>query len=278
MQRQVPGQDAAPVAVVIEDDPDLRGILATVLAADGFAVVECADGFAGVAAVEEHHPVLTTCDIHMPGMDGYAVLKRIRTFDDSYVIMISSLSAEIDVVAALEAGADDYLTKPFSPRELRARVHAMLRRAHPGQPVPTGATSAPTAVAPPLPEPEPVPAPLPIPTPGPETGPETSQATSQATSPATGPAADWLVVRGLELHPATRTTLLDDRPLSLPPAEFDLLATLAATPGGTRTAEELRATLGVDQAALEQATIGLHRTLGPGWVVVVPGTGLRLRP
>jgi DNA-binding response OmpR family regulator len=265
MQRQVPGQDAAPVAVVIEDDPDLRGILATVLAADGFAVVECADGFAGVAAVEEHHPVLTTCDIHMPGMDGYAVLKRIRTFDDSYVIMISSLSAEIDVVAALEAGADDYLTKPFSPRELRARVHAMLRRAHPGQPVPTGATSAPTAVAPPLPEPEPVPAPLPTPT-RPETGPERR------------PAVDWLVVRGLELHPATRTTLLDDRPLSLSPAEFDLLATLAATPGATRTAEELRATLGVDQAALEQATIGLHRTLGPGWVVVVPGTGLRLRP
>ena len=101
MQRQVPGQDAAPVAVVIEDDPDVRGILAAVLAADGFDVVECADGFAGVAAVEAHHPVLTTCDIHMPGMDGYAVLKRIRSFDDSYVIMISSLSAEIDVVAAL---------------------------------------------------------------------------------------------------------------------------------------------------------------------------------
>ena len=117
------------VAVVIEDDPDVRGILATVLENDGFRVVECEDGFAGVAAVETHKPVLTTCDIHMPGMDGYAVLKRIRTFDDSYVIMISSMSAEIDIVAALEAGADDYLTKPFSPRELRARVHAMLRRA-----------------------------------------------------------------------------------------------------------------------------------------------------
>ena len=90
----------APVAVVIEDDPDVRGILATVLENDGFRVVECEDGFAGVAAVEAHQPVLTTCDIHMPGMDGYAVLKRIRTFDDSYVIMISSMSEEIDIVAA----------------------------------------------------------------------------------------------------------------------------------------------------------------------------------
>jgi DNA-binding response OmpR family regulator len=276
MQRQVPGQDAAPVAVVIEDDPDVRGILAAVLAADGFDVVECADGFAGVAAVEAHRPVLTTCDIHMPGMDGYAVLKRIRTFDDSYVIMISSLSAEIDVVAALEAGADDYLTKPFSPRELRARVHAMLRRAHPGQPVPTGAAPVPTAVAPPVPEPEPVPAPAPPTATSPTPSPLQSPTPSPTTAPA--PAADWLVVRGLELHPPTRTTLLDDRPLSLLPAEFDLLATLAATPGGTRTAEELRSTLGLDQAALERATIGLHRTLGPGWVVVVPGTGLRLRP
>lgn len=276
MQRQGPGVDAAPVAapvaVVIEDDPDVRGILAAVLGTDGFHVVECEDGFAGVAAVEAHRPVLTTCDIHMPGMDGYAVLKRIRTFDDSYVIMISSLSAEIDVVSALEAGADDYLTKPFSPRELRARVHAMLRRAHPGQPAPATMTppevtppeAAPPGAAPPAPGPA-VPAPVPAtPPPG--------------VAPAPAPPTGWLVVRTLELHPPTRTTLLDDRPLALGPAEFDLLATLAATPGETRAADELRTTLGVDQAGLEQAMIGVHRTLGPGWVVVVPGVGLRLRP
>lgn len=257
------------VAVVIDDDPDVRDVVATILENDGFRVVACADGPAGVRAVEEHRPILITCDIHMPGMDGYAVVKRIRSFDDTYVIMISSLSDEIDIVSALEAGADDYLTKPFSPRELRARVHAMLRRS-----TATVVDTGPDLTAPGQPV-LPAPASLPAPAPWPEPEPWLESEPAPVEAPP-APSA-WISHQGLDLHPATGTALLHDVPLALSPVELGLLLALATNLGATCPAADLRTALGIEQPELEQAMVSLHRRLGPGWIVVVPGVGLRMR-
>ncbi|MDP3967075.1 MAG: response regulator transcription factor [Nocardioides sp.] len=116
------------VAVIVEDEPDVRDLLDTVLTQSGFRTVVATDGPEGIEAVRAHNPLLTTLDVNMPGMDGFAVARRIREFSQTYLIMVTGLSDEIDVVSGLEAGADDYLVKPFRPRELRARAESMLRR------------------------------------------------------------------------------------------------------------------------------------------------------
>src|SRR6478609_2960248 len=121
-----PGSDW--VAVIIEDDPDVRDLIDIVLTQSGFRTVITENGTDGVEAVRKHNPLLTTLDVNMPGMDGFAVAKRLREFSSTYLIMITALADEIDVVQGFEAGADDYLVKPFRPRELRARADSMLRR------------------------------------------------------------------------------------------------------------------------------------------------------
>ena len=121
-----PGSDW--VAVIIEDDPDVRDLIDIVLTQSGFRTVVTENGPDGVEAVRAHNPLITTLDVNMPGMDGFAVAKRLREFSSTYLIMITALADEIDVVQGFEAGADDYLVKPFRPRELRARADSMLRR------------------------------------------------------------------------------------------------------------------------------------------------------
>lgn len=121
-------QGDAWTAVIIEDDPDVRDLIDIVLTQSGFSTVVAPDGPSGVEAVRTHNPLITTLDVNMPGMDGFAVARRLREFSNTYLIMITALADEIDVVQGFEAGADDYLVKPFRPRELRARADSMLRR------------------------------------------------------------------------------------------------------------------------------------------------------
>ncbi|GAB3199211.1 hypothetical protein GCM10027062_15120 [Nocardioides hungaricus] len=121
-----PGSDW--VAVIIEDDPDVRDLIDIVLTQSGFRTIVTENGPEGVEAVRQHNPLITTLDVNMPGMDGFAVARRLREFSNTYLIMITALADEIDVVQGFEAGADDYLVKPFRPRELRARADSMLRR------------------------------------------------------------------------------------------------------------------------------------------------------
>lgn len=120
--------EEARVAVVIEDEEDIRSLLSTVLAQAGFEVHGAANGADGVELVREHSPLVTTLDVNMPGMDGFETAKRIRAISSTYIVMLSARTEEIDALQGLEAGADDYVAKPFRPRELRARIDAMLRR------------------------------------------------------------------------------------------------------------------------------------------------------
>lgn len=122
------GESSARLAVVIEDDADVRHLLRTILVRSGFEVILTKDGAEGVEAVRAHDPELTTLDVNMPGMDGFAAAKLIREFSSTYIIMLTGLDDEIDVVQGLDSGADDYLVKPFRPRELRARIESVMRR------------------------------------------------------------------------------------------------------------------------------------------------------
>lgn len=116
------------VAVIIEDDPDIRRLLVEVLEQAGFETHSAGNGLDGVEKVRTYNPGLTTLDVSMPGIDGFEAAKRIRAISDTHLIMLTARSDEIDTLMGLESGADDYMRKPFRPRELRARVDAMRRR------------------------------------------------------------------------------------------------------------------------------------------------------
>ena len=116
----------SPVAVVIEDELDLRELTEIMLTQCGFEVVTADDGPSGIQAVRDHDPVLTTLDVTMPGMDGYTVAERLREFSQTHILMITGQVDQADVRRAFDAGADDYLAKPFSGRDLRSRARSAL--------------------------------------------------------------------------------------------------------------------------------------------------------
>ncbi|HBS74987.1 MAG: two-component system response regulator [Microbacterium sp.] len=123
-------------AVIVEDDPDIRHLLREVLEAAGFSTVSVGNGIDGVRAVMSYRPLITTLDVNMPGIDGFEAARRIRSQSDTYIIMLTGLEDEADVVLGLGSGADEYIIKPFRPREFRARIDAMLRRPRQGAPAP----------------------------------------------------------------------------------------------------------------------------------------------
>ncbi|RPI37250.1 MAG: response regulator [Nitrospiraceae bacterium] len=119
--------------LVVEDEPKLASLLADYLKAAGFAPFLLADGMEVVPWVREHKPDMVLLDLMLPGRDGMDICKEIRTFSRVPVIMVTARVEEIDRLIGLELGADDYICKPFSPREVVARVKAVLRRARDGQ-------------------------------------------------------------------------------------------------------------------------------------------------
>jgi two-component system, OmpR family, alkaline phosphatase synthesis response regulator PhoP len=116
------------VALVVDDEQPLRDLVRSYLEREGYTVLSAEDGQNGLALARQHQPDLVILDLMLPELDGLEVCRRLRTFSDAYVIMLTAKAEEIDRIIGLEVGADDYLTKPFSPRELVARVRAMLRR------------------------------------------------------------------------------------------------------------------------------------------------------
>ncbi len=120
---------ASPARVlVVDDEPPIRAIVRGFLEREGMIVAEAADGPAAVEQVRAFAPDVVVLDIMLPGFDGLEVLLRIRAFADPLVIFLTARTEEIDRIVGLKIGGDDYLTKPFSPGELVARVQALLRR------------------------------------------------------------------------------------------------------------------------------------------------------
>src|SRR6478735_1614734 len=139
-------------AVVVEDDHDVGDVISKLLDQAGFDVVVASTGADALTVIRERRPDLVTLDLSLPDIDGVEVCRQIRLVSDCYVIVVSGRSAELDRLIGLEVGADDYLVKPFSMRELQARVAALFRR-------PRGSeagreASAPPAAAAPAPAPD----------------------------------------------------------------------------------------------------------------------------
>lgn len=245
------------VAVVIEDDLDVRNLVEGVLLQSGFVVHTAVDGRHGVTMVREQSPDVVTLDVGLPDIDGFEVLRRIRLFSTAYIVMLTGKTEEPDLLAALEGGADDYITKPFRPRELRARVAAVMRR-------PSSPNTGPEETSEPLPR-----APLAV---------------------AGGP---FLAHNGLTLNPRTRIAMLGGAPLALTHSEFDLLHELLRVSGTVLSRTELvRLVRGshypkdayiseADERAIEVHIGNLRRKLRddperPRWIQTVRGAGYRL--
>ena len=114
--------------LVVDDEEPLATLIAGYLQRDSFHVTVASDGLAALSAAQQVDPEVVILDLALPSLDGIEVCRQLRTFSDCYVIMLTARGDEVDRLVGLAVGADDYMTKPFSPRELVARVHAVLRR------------------------------------------------------------------------------------------------------------------------------------------------------
>jgi two-component system phosphate regulon response regulator OmpR len=119
-----------PHILVVDDDPNLRDLLVSYLGANSFSVTGAADGVGMWAAMAQTMPDALVLDLMLPGEDGLALTRALRSKSTIPILMLSARGEELDRVVGLEVGADDYLAKPFSPRELLARLRALLRRSH----------------------------------------------------------------------------------------------------------------------------------------------------
>jgi DNA-binding response OmpR family regulator len=126
MARMTPAR--AWSAVVAEDDDSTRLLVTSLLAQEGFAVAECGDGRGVVDLVRQRAPDLVVLDVELPALNGIEACRRIRAFSDVFVVLLTGKETEADKLVGFSAGCDDYVTKPFSPAELTARVRALQRR------------------------------------------------------------------------------------------------------------------------------------------------------
>jgi DNA-binding response OmpR family regulator len=123
-----PEQSGGNRALVVDDEVALAELVGSYLKRDGFEVSLAHDGRQGIELARQVDPDVMVLDLGLPLLDGVEVCRVVRTFSDCYIVMLTARNEEIDKLIGLSVGADDYLTKPFSPRELLARIHAMLRR------------------------------------------------------------------------------------------------------------------------------------------------------
>ena len=115
-------------ALVVDDEAALADVVSSYLTRECFEVTVCHTGAEALAVAREVDPDVVVLDLGLPGLDGLEVCRQLRTFSDAYVVMLTARDTEMDTIVGLSVGADDYVTKPFSPRELVARIRAMLRR------------------------------------------------------------------------------------------------------------------------------------------------------
>ena len=144
MQMNASTPSHPPRVLVVDDEPPIVELVRGYLEREGYEVLTAPDGPRGLDLARTSSPDVLVLDVMLPGLDGVEVCRQLRTFSNAYVLMLTARGEEIDRVVGLSVGADDYLVKPFSPRELVARVKALLRR-----PRTTVATAAPATAAPP---------------------------------------------------------------------------------------------------------------------------------
>ena len=243
--------------LLVEDERDLCNLIKGQLEGEGYAVVQAFDGPTALAFVEQHIPDLIILDWMLPGMDGLTVCRRVRQSHLMPILMLTARSEEIDRVLGLEVGADDYVVKPFSMRELLARVRALLRRVT----LDAQMTSSPLALL---------------------ASAETIAAPADG-APAADGASDALVRGPLRVDPAMHVATLDGVELDLTPKEFELLQLFAEHPGRAFSREFLVERIwGYEYDGFER-TVDTHITrlrkkLGPlgEKIVTVWGVGYRL--
>ena len=187
--------------LIIEDEEGIIHLLNLYLKDAGYEVVVARDGADGLALHAREHPDLVILDIMLPALDGFEVCRRIRAWSNTPILMLTARGSEDDRISGLESGADDYLVKPFSPRELVSRVRAILRR--------VGTSEAGEAHIP----------------------------SNSSSSPAT--ADNILRFPGLSIDMSARRVEVNGSEVALTPTEFDLLALLARAPGRVFTREIL---------------------------------------
>ena len=128
----------ADLILVVDDEPNIIELTRLYLEREGYQVITAADGLSALELIREQRPALVVLDVMLPGLDGFEVCRRVRANDDrTAIVMLTARDDDIDKIVGLELGADDYLTKPFNPRELVARVKAIFRRANPANPAVT---------------------------------------------------------------------------------------------------------------------------------------------
>jgi DNA-binding response OmpR family regulator len=224
--------------LLVDDEDAVQKLLAYPLEREGFRVVPARDGEEALARFAEERFDLVVLDVMLPKLDGLEVCKRLRASSSVPIIMLTARDDELDKVLGLELGADDYITKPFSIREFRSRVRALLRR---------------------------------------------------ASIPGGGAAEEETIERdGLRIDLARRDVHVDDRTVQLTYVEFELLRTLAASPGRVFTRELLLEALWGGADYREPRTIDVHvrhlrekleRDPGePEFILTVRGVGYRFRP
>ena len=250
------------IAVVVEDDADIRGLLEVVLQQSGFDVHSTDSGVAGVELVDSHCPDLVTLDIGLADIDGFETARRIRSVSDAHILMLTARSDEIDTVVGLESGADEYVTKPFRPRELRARVDAIMRRRTTFSGIAHGAT------------------------------PDETLPAAQGQAQVVTDEAHLRSLNGLVMNVATYSVHVDGKARTVTPTEFTLLESLLGAKGHIRTKTELVRRLrnedfdagtyvsASDERSVEVHVGNLRRKLGdsvhePRWIETVRGVGYR---
>lgn len=229
-------------ALIVEDEQDLVALLRLHLEREGFEVHEALDGPAALEIARRVDLDVVVLDWMLPKLGGMEVLRELRSFSDAYVVMLTARTEEVDRIVGLSTGADDYLTKPFSPAELVARVRAMLRR-------PRGAVAS------------------------------TGSVTSEGTP---------LRFGGLSVDTVRREVRVGEKEVDLTALEFDLLATLAASPGAVFSRDRLLEKVwggdyfGSDHV-IDVHVANLRKKIeadpsNPRYVQTVRGVGYRFRP
>jgi DNA-binding response OmpR family regulator len=235
--------------LIIEDEINIAQVLRLYLEQAGYTVLTAGDGVAGLELHAREHPDLIILDLMLPALDGMEVCRRIRTWANTPILMLTARQGEDDRIAGLDLGADDYLVKPFSPREVVSRVKAILRRASPTQPGNT--TTLPNESLPENPH-------------------------------------EHLRFDGLYINAPARRVEVQGQSIALTAKEFDLLMTLASSPDRVFTREALLNQIWGYSYLGDGRTVDVHvgtlrkkleaPTDGPHYIQTVWGVGYKFVP